>query len=107
MSQFGQQPGSFGFDHERKKQDRAIYFGAARSTFLKKDPKMRSWYKKIKTRRGSKIARVAVMRRITTIFWHMLTYREAYSIGGPPLRLRPPHPLAARSGVPHDEQWIF
>ena len=40
--------------------------------FLKRDPKMRSWYRRIKKRRGSKIARVAVMRRITTIFWHML-----------------------------------
>ena len=56
--------------------------------FLKHDPKMRSWYRKIKVRRGAKIARVAVMRRMTTIFWHMLTYREEYTIGGPPPRLR-------------------
>lgn len=51
--------------------------------FLKQDPKMREWYRRIKLRRGAKIARVAVMRRITTIFWHMLTREEAYSIGGP------------------------
>jgi len=56
--------------------------------FLKHDPKMRVWYRRIKLRRGSKIARVAVMRRITTVFWHMLKHREAYSIGGPPPRLR-------------------
>jgi transposase len=56
--------------------------------FLKQDPKMREWYRRIKLRRGSKIARVAVMRRITTVFWHMLTHEEAYSIGGPPPRLR-------------------
>jgi len=56
--------------------------------FLKHDPKMRQWYRRIKLRRGSKIARVAVMRRITTVFWHMLTHEEAYSIGGPPPRLR-------------------
>jgi hypothetical protein len=49
---------------------------------------MRAWYRRIKLRRGSKIARVAVMRRITTIFWHMLTHEEAYSIGGPSPRLR-------------------
>ena len=55
---------------------------------LKRDPKMRDWYRKIKQRRGSKIARVAVMRRITTIFRHMLTYKEPYTIGGPPPRLR-------------------
>jgi transposase len=56
--------------------------------FLKKDPRMREWYRRIKLRRGSKIARVAVMRRITTIFWHMLTHQEGFVIGGQPLRLR-------------------
>ena len=65
--------------------------------FLKKDPKMRNWYRRIKLRRGSKIARVAVMRRIATIFWHMLKHHEAYTIGGPPPRLR--EPLAAGTPV--------
>ena len=51
---------------------------------LKRDKQMRQWYRRIKGRRGSKIARVAVMRRLTTIFWHMLTYREPYYPGGPP-----------------------
>ncbi len=60
--------------------------------FLKQDPKMREWYRRIKLRRGSKIARVAVMRRITTVFWHMLTHEEAYSTGGPPPRLRREQP---------------
>ena len=60
--------------------------------FLKQDPKMQEWYRRIKRRRGSKIARVAVMRRITTVFWHMLKYEEAYSIGGPPPRLRNEQP---------------
>jgi transposase len=67
--------------------------------FLKQDPKMREWYRRIKLRRGSKIARVAVMRRITTIFWHMLTYQEAYSIGGPPTRLRASNPAATKGDV--------
>ncbi|MCA9257653.1 MAG: IS110 family transposase [Planctomycetales bacterium] len=56
--------------------------------FLKQDPRMRAWYRRIKLRRGAKIARVAVMRRIATIFWHMLHYREPYSLGRAPLRLR-------------------
>lgn len=56
---------------------------------LKKDPRMREWYRRIRRRRGSKIARVAVMRRLVTIFWHMLTHQEGYYAGGPPrLRLR-------------------
>lgn len=56
---------------------------------LKRDPHMREWYRRLRRRRGSKIARVAVMRRLATIFWHMLTYGERYHIGGPPrLRLK-------------------
>ena len=67
---------------------------------LKCDPKMREWYRKIKHRRGSKIARVAVMRRVTTIFWHMLTYKEAYTLGGPPPRLRKEeHLIDAQGGT--------
>jgi transposase len=51
---------------------------------LRKDTWMRTWFRGIKRRRGSKIARVAVMRRLTTILWHMLTKNEAYACGGPP-----------------------
>ena len=54
---------------------------------LKKDRFMRDWYRKIRHRRGSKIARVAVMRRLVAIFWHMLKHQESYHAGGPP-RLR-------------------
>lgn len=54
---------------------------------LRKDPWMREWYRRIRRRRGSKIARVAVMRRLVTIFWHMLKHKERYYTGGPP-RLR-------------------
>jgi transposase len=45
---------------------------------LRKDPGMKSWYGGIKKRRGAKIARVAVMRRLTTILWHMLRRGEPY-----------------------------
>lgn len=57
---------------------------------LKRDARMREWYRRIRRRRGSKIARVAVMRRLATIFWHMLKHNEGYYVGGPPrLRHRP------------------
>jgi len=49
--------------------------------FLKHDPNMRQWYRRIKLRRGSKIARVAVMRRMTTIFWMMVSYCTYCHIG--------------------------
>lgn len=49
---------------------------------LKQDPYLRQWYQGIKKRRGSKIARVAVMRRLTTIMWHVLTHKQPYQKGG-------------------------
>ena len=63
---------------------------------LRKDAWMRAWYGRIKRRRGSKIARVAVMRRLATIFWHMLKHQESYVVGGPPrLKCRRKEPAQA------------
>jgi transposase len=53
--------------------------GQAVLSVLRSDPLMRRWFQGIKKRRGSKIARVAVMRRLTVIFWHMLKHRKTYA----------------------------
>jgi len=45
---------------------------------LRKDPRLREWFKRIKRRRGATIARVAVMRKLATIIWHMLSKRISY-----------------------------
>ena len=45
---------------------------------LRKDAQLREWFKRIKRRRGATIARVAVMRKLATIIWHMLTKRKTY-----------------------------
>lgn len=50
---------------------------------LREDAWMRQWYRQVKKRRGSKVARVAVMRRIATILWSMLKYDMPYIRGGP------------------------
>jgi transposase len=60
---------------------------------LRRDAQMKAWYARIKKRRGSKIARVAVMRRLATILWHMVKHNEPYRVGGPP-RLRVPAEVA-------------
>jgi len=46
---------------------------------LRKDARLREWFKRIKRRRGSIIARVAVMRKLATIIWHMLSKRKTYA----------------------------
>lgn len=48
---------------------------------LRRDSGMRAWYLRIKKRRGAKIGRVAVMRRLATILWHMVKYNEPYAAG--------------------------
>jgi transposase len=53
---------------------------------LRRDAWMQAWYARIKKRRGSKIAHVAVMRRLTTVIWHMVKNNEPYVMGGPPRR---------------------
>ena len=45
---------------------------------LRKDKQLREWFKRIKRRRGASIARVAVMRKLATIIWHMLSSRKTY-----------------------------
>lgn len=46
---------------------------------LRVDAKLKEWFKRIKRRRGSGIARVAVMRKLATIIWHMLTKKKTYA----------------------------
>jgi len=46
---------------------------------LRRDVRLREWFKRIKRRRGSTIARVAVMRKLATIIWHMLSKRLTYA----------------------------
>jgi len=46
---------------------------------LRKDARLREWFKRIKRRRGPTIARVAVMRKLATIIWHMLSKRKTYA----------------------------
>lgn len=50
---------------------------------LRRDPWMKAWYGRIKRRRGSKIGRVAVMRRLAVIGEQMIKDNQPYAIGGP------------------------
>jgi transposase len=47
---------------------------------LRRDASMKQWYQRIKKRRGSRIARVAVMRRLATIIWHMIKRQQPYKL---------------------------
>jgi transposase len=51
---------------------------------LRGDARMKEWFRRIKRRRGAKIARVAAMRRLATIIWSMLKHEQPYSASGKP-----------------------
>jgi transposase len=55
----------------------------------RKDPAMKEWHKKIKKRRGAKTARVAVMRRLATIIWHILRWEKPYQFRYDPPQATP------------------
>src|SRR6478752_1855843 len=46
---------------------------------LRKDARLREWFKRIKRRRGPTVARVAVMRKLATVIWHMPSKGQTYA----------------------------
>lgn len=56
--------------------------GQAVTHLIRKDPKVRKKYLKIRRRKCAKVARVAIMRWITTILWQMLSKKQPYRING-------------------------
>ena len=74
---------------------------------LRKDAKLRKWYKGIKTRRGAKIGRVAVMRRLTTIMWRMLSKGEAYRYEGVTEPRRPDPQSPSEASIEPDRAAIL
>jgi transposase len=56
--------------------------GQAVTHLLKRDSRARKRYLKLKRRKPSKVARVAVMRWLMTIVWWMLTNQEQYRLNG-------------------------
>jgi transposase len=46
---------------------------------VRRDARLREWFRRIKRRRGSSVARVAVMRKLATVIWHMLSKGKTYA----------------------------
>ncbi len=74
----GESTGRVGSITKRGSATARFLLGQLITHVLREDPQLREWYRKVKRRRGSKVARVAAMRRLTTIIWHMLKTGEAY-----------------------------
>lgn len=58
--------------------------GQAITHLIKRDPKARRKYLKLRRKKKAKVARVALMRWVTTVLWRMLTNKEKYRLSGVP-----------------------
>lgn len=45
---------------------------------LKRDAGLKAWYQRVKKRRGARIARVGVMRKLATSIWSMIKHNQPY-----------------------------
>jgi transposase len=49
---------------------------------------LRAFYERVRARRGSQVALVATARKLSVLFWHLLTREEDYAFGRPSLTRR-------------------
>ena len=56
--------------------------GQAVGHLIRKDPKARRRYLKLRRKKKEKVARVAVMRWLVTVLWRMLNNQEKYRLNG-------------------------
>ena len=61
---------------------------------------LRAFYERVRSRRGTHVAAVAVARKITVIVWHLLTKGEDYAWVRPALHAKKLRDLELRSGQP-------
>jgi hypothetical protein len=60
---------------------------------------MRAFYERVRARRGSQIAIVAVARKLAVLFWHLLTREQNYAFQRPSLTRKKLRGLELRAGA--------
>jgi hypothetical protein len=60
---------------------------------------MRAFYQRVRARRGNPIAIVAVARKLTVLFWHLLKRDEDYAFARPSLTRHKRRELELRAGA--------
>jgi transposase len=65
---------------------------------------LRAFFERVRARRGPQIAATATARKLTVLFWHMLTRGEDYAFARPAMTRKDPPPRAARRGATPQRQ---
>jgi transposase len=61
---------------------------------------MRAFHERVRARRGHQVATVAVARKLSVLFWHLLTREEDYAYGRPTLTQKKLRQLELAAGAP-------
>lgn len=61
---------------------------------------MRAFHERIRARRGHQVATVAVARKLSVLFWHLLARGEDYAYGRPTLTQKKLRQLELAAGAP-------
>jgi transposase len=100
VRQSGDGPARHGRISKRGRSDaRHLLVEAAWQTVRSPGP-MRAFYERVKGRRGTHVAAVAVARKLAVLIWHMLTKEEDYAWGRPALMARKLRSLELTAGKP-------
>jgi hypothetical protein len=99
IRQSGSEPARHGrISKQGAAQARAMLTEAAFTAVSTPGP-MRAFYERVRARRGSQIAIVAVARKLVVLFWHLLTRGEDYAFARPSLTAHKLRELELRAGA--------
>ena len=103
VRQSGSEPATHGHISKRGSAPARHALVEAAWSVVRQPGPLRAFYERVKARRGSQIAAVAVARKLVCLFWCLLTREEDYAYGQPSLTRKKLRRLELKAGAPKGE----
>jgi transposase len=100
VRQSGSEPARHGRISKRGATETRHMLVEAAFTTVNTPGPMRAFYHRVRSRRGPQVAIVAVARKLSVLFWHLLTREEDYAFQRPSLTRRKIRKVQLRAGAP-------
>lgn len=100
VHQSGDSPAHHGRISKRGRSDARHLLVEAAWQAVRSPGPLRAFYERVRARRGTHIAAVAVARKLAVLIWHMLTKGEDYAWARPMLMARKLRTLELTAGMP-------
>jgi transposase len=103
VRQSGSEPATHGHISKRGSSSARHALVEAAWSVVRQPGPPRAFYERIRARRGSHVAAVAVARKLACLFWCLLTREEDYAYGQPSLTRKKLRRLELKAGAPKGE----